>query len=157
MATTMETKLSLGLVSLSLLYFLTFIGSVPLSAAQPEELSSFSFLTKWGSEGAGSGQFMGQNDVDPFQNFVYVADYENDRIQVFDSNGTFVASWGGEGSGDGQIAKASALTVDHNGNIYLVDQSNFRIQKFDHNGNFISTWGSEGEQTDNFCILMYQQ
>jgi hypothetical protein len=37
---------------------------------------------------------MGQNDVDPFQNLVYVAAYENNRIQVFHSNGKFVTSWG---------------------------------------------------------------
>lgn len=79
MATRMEKKLSLGAVSiLSLLTLLTIIGNIPLLATQPgQEQSSFSFVTKCGSEGAGPGQFMGQNDVDPFKNFVYVADYEN--------------------------------------------------------------------------------
>ena len=52
--------------------------------------------------------------------------------------------------GDGQIDKASALTIDRNGNIYLVDESNLRIQKFDHNGNFVTKWGTEGEADGQF-------
>ena len=117
----------------------------------------YEFVTQWGSEGPDPGQFNGQNDVDPFQDNVFVADYDNNRIQIFDSNGKFVTSWGSEGSGDGQIDKASALTIDRNGNIYLVDQSNLRIQKFDHNGNFVTKWGTEGEADGQFYTLTLQQ
>lgn len=106
-----------------------------------------------GFRGFRAGQFNGQNDVDPFKNHVYVADYDNNRIQVFDGNGTHVTNWGSEGEGDGQIDKASALTVDRNGNIYLVDQSNLRVQKFDPDGNYMTKWGTEGEGEDNFYTL----
>ena len=138
---------TVGLSSLSIITIL-ITGAISVVTAQQQQ--QYEFVTKWGSEGSGPGQFNGQNDVDPFMNFVYVADYDNNRIQVFDSNGTFVSSWGSEGDGDGQINKASALTVDRNGNIYLVDQSNFRVQKFDHNGNFVTKWGTEGEADGQF-------
>src|SRR5687768_1992412 len=98
---------AIGLAYLSIIAILMISANSGVSAQQQYE-----FATKWGLEGSGPGQFNGQNDVDPFMNFVYVADYDNNRIQVFDSNGTFVSSWGSEGDEDGQINKASALTVD---------------------------------------------
>ena len=135
-------------ICLSSLFLVTILMAIttPFVNAQQQ----YEFVTQWGSEGPGPGQFNGQNDADPFQDNVFVADYDNNRIQIFDSNGTFVTSWGSEGSGDGQIDKASALTIDRNGNIYLVDQSNLRIQKFDHNGNFVTKWGTEGEADGQF-------
>jgi DNA-binding beta-propeller fold protein YncE len=95
------------------LAFLSIISTLMISAISVvnAQQQQYEFVTQWGSEGSGPGQFNGQNDVDPFKNFVYVADYDNNRIQVFDSNGTFITSWGNEGDEDGQINKASALTV----------------------------------------------
>jgi hypothetical protein len=92
-----KSVLVLCLASLSLISTL-IISTISIVAAQQQ----YEFVTKWGSEGSGPGQFNGQNDVDPFKNFVYVADYDNNRIQVFDSDGTFVTSWGTEGEEDGQ-------------------------------------------------------
>src|SRR5438552_3020378 len=58
--------------------------------------TSGSFLTAWGSEGSGNGQFGGP--VGPFgvaadgSGNVYVADTYNTRIQKFDANGTFLTT-----------------------------------------------------------------
>ena len=54
----------------------------------------YSFVAKWGSLGEGDGQFDGQNDVDFYNGRVYVADYANHRIQIFDPNGNFIAKFG---------------------------------------------------------------
>jgi DNA-binding beta-propeller fold protein YncE len=54
----------------------------------------YSFVTKWGSLGEGDGQFDGQNDVDFYDGRVYVADYANHRIQIFDPHGNFIAKFG---------------------------------------------------------------
>jgi tripartite motif-containing protein 71 len=93
------------------------------------------------------GQFNGQNDVDPFMNFVYVADYDNNRIQVFDSNGTFVTSWGTEGEGDGAV---ESIVIDSNDNIYEADFGNDRIQKFSKDGQFLAKWGTSGSEVGQF-------
>ena len=55
-------------------------------------------MTKWGSYGTGDGQFnypVGVT-VDSSDN-VYVADFNNNRIQKFDSSGTFMTKWGSPG------------------------------------------------------------
>ena len=103
--------------------------------------SDGNFITKWGSEGSGDGQFGRPRGISvDSQGNVYVADSVDDRIQKFDSNGNFITKWGSEGSGDGQFDKPSGIAVDSNGNVYVADSGNDRIQKFDSDGNFITKW-----------------
>ncbi len=110
----------------------------------------FTFVNMWGSFGKGNGRFDGQNDVDAMNGHVYVADYANHRIQVFDTNGNYITKWGTYGEENGQIHKASALTVLPSGKIYLSDQFNYRIQVFTANGTFVTTWGTKGEGDGQF-------
>jgi sugar lactone lactonase YvrE len=110
----------------------------------------FTFVNMWGSFGKGNGRFDGQNDVDPFNGRVYVADYANHRIQVFDTKGNYITKWGTYGEENGQIHKASALTVVPSGNIYLSDQFNYRVQEFSSNGTFVTAWGTKGEGNGQF-------
>ena len=110
----------------------------------------FTFVNMWGSFGKGNGRFDGQNDVDAMNGHVYVADYANHRIQVFDTKGNYITKWGTYGEGNGQIHKASALTVLPSGKIYLSDQFNYRIQVFTANGTFVTTWGTKGEGDGQF-------
>ena len=74
--------------------------------------TAFTYYTKWGSLGEADGQFDGQNDVDFYNGKVYVADYANHRIQIFDPEGNFITKFGEGGEGDGQFHKASALSID---------------------------------------------
>lgn len=114
----------------------------------------------------GDGQFRyPQGLAVDFDGNVYVADFGNDRIQKFDSNGTFLLKWGtscylksdrnnycrdpdGAGplqKGDGQFYRPKGIAVNPNTDeIYVVDKVNDRIQKFDSNGKFLLKWGSWG-------------
>ena len=115
--------------------------------------SNGNFITKWGTEGSGDGQFIypASVGVDSSSGNVYVADQGNYRIQKFDSNGNFITKWGTEGSGDGQLSNPSDIAVESSsGNVYVADANNDRIQKFDSNGNFITKWGSFGSGDDQF-------
>jgi len=63
-------------------------------------------------------------------NRIYVADFENHRIQIFSDEGSFLTTFGEHGTGDGQFERPTDVTIDRNGNIYVVDFGNKRIQKF---------------------------
>ena len=122
--------------------------------------SSGVFITKWGSEGSGDGQFkylgLGDIAVDTSGN-VYVADRTYNRIQKFSSAGVFITKWGSEGFGDGQFNHPEGIAVDASGNVYVADTDNNRIQKFDSSGQFITKWGGiwTGVQgTENSVILL---
>ena len=108
------------------------------------------FLTSWGSEGSGDGQFLGFMSIasDGLDN-IYVADAATYRIQKFDSSGKFLTKWGSKGDGDGQFSAhtddgPAGAAADNQGNVYVNDPGNHRIQKFDSNGKFLTKWGSAG-------------
>ncbi|MYG01203.1 MAG: 6-bladed beta-propeller [Acidobacteriia bacterium] len=56
------------------------------------------FLLDWGSRGIGPGEFgLPHNLVVDGEGQVYITDRDNQRIQVFDSNGKFLEEWEGVG------------------------------------------------------------
>ena len=154
------------------------------------------FISEWGSYCAlhdnnygckidnstgiiGPGQFRyPQGIAIDIEGHVYVADFSNDRIQKFDSNGNFIKTWGsrcnmkwinnsigeckdldGNGpmeKGDGQFLRPKGIAINHITNeVYIVDKSNDRIQKFDSNGNFKLKWGSAGKDDGQFNLPEY--
>lgn len=118
--------------------------ALPASAAA-------SFSMKWGSFGAGPGQFNNPLSVAVAgDGSVYVADHSNQRIQKFDSSGAFLTKWGTYGSGDGQFQNPTGVAVAGDGSVYVVDHYNHRIQKFDSSGAFLTKWGSFGSGDGQF-------
>jgi peptidylamidoglycolate lyase len=75
------------------------------------------FLFQWGTKGAGPGQFDLPHWValDAAGN-VYVADRENQRIQVFDSAGHYMSQWAGK-----QLGRPYAIAIDKHGTAYIAD------------------------------------
>ena len=92
---------------------------------------SFEFLHKWGTYGEEDGQF-----DSPWglaiggDGNVYVADWLNHRIQVFDLQGRFLRKWGTVGEEDGQFSFPVGLAIGGDGNVYVADTENHRIQVF---------------------------
>ena len=76
---------------------------------------------------------------------LYVADYYNDRVQMFPAgsdsatNGITVAGGNGQGSAPDQLAYPTTVYVDTMGSIYVVDQLNNRVQKWSPNPAGISS------------------
>ena len=86
----------------------------------------------WGSTGNGDGQFLTPAGIaiDKDDN-IYVTEIGNNRIQVFDKNGTFITKWGKEGSGNGEFGNLHGIFVDRaTGWVYVADTANNRIQVF---------------------------
>src|SRR5436190_20760937 len=117
----------------------------------PATVAAQSYLTQWGSQGSGNGQFNVPNGVatDASGN-VYVADTRNHRIQKFTDTGTYLMQWGSQGSGNGQFSTPSGVATDAGGNVYIADTSNSRIQKFTGTGTYITKWGSCGSGNGQF-------
>ena len=65
---------------------------------------------------------------------LYVADFYNNRIQMFTEEGSFLTEWGEEGEKIGQLKGPTDITVDDQGGIYVVDWGNHRIQVLHLNG-----------------------
>ncbi|MBI4739424.1 hypothetical protein HY772_07840, partial [Candidatus Woesearchaeota archaeon] len=109
------------------------------------------FLFKWGSLGAGDGQFYNPMGVAVDKNGdVYVSDSYNHRIQVFTSDGTFIKKWGALGTGDGQFSYPMGLALNNNGDVYVTEYGNHRIQVLASDGTFIRKWGSYGSGDGQF-------
>ena len=114
------------------------------------------FLLQWGKRGTGPGEFgLPHNLVVDAKGRVYVTDRDNQRVQVFESNGRFVTEWTGTGgvSGlaitkdqkiwtggilrelDGKILGKLSVTGAHgvavadSGDVYLAQLSGI-VQKF---------------------------
>jgi NHL repeat-containing protein len=76
--------------------------------------SDGTFIKTWGRMGPEQGNFRDPHDlyVGGSKGYVYVADRQNNRIQVFDQDGNFIAAWR-------QFGQPSSVYVDKNNNIYV--------------------------------------
>src|ERR1035437_3360619 len=119
--------------------------SIGLISTSITHAQAYTFVTKWGSGGAGPGLFSSPWGIatDSSGN-VYVADTLNDRIQKFDNNGTYLLQWGSGGAGNGTFYSPYGVAVDSLGNVYVADTSNNLIQKFNSSGTYITQWGGGG-------------
>lgn len=113
------------------------------------------FVKSWGARGTGDNEFKSAHGiaVDASGN-VYVADRGNNRIQVFDNNGTFKSSitTGGDPEaicitpGAHQYLFSSnsnaANDLDHGGEIYKLELSGTVVGKFGQAGKGLRDFGS---------------
>jgi DNA-binding beta-propeller fold protein YncE len=160
-----------GTLSLAVLMAAVLWIAVPASAS-----ADLSFC----SPGAGAGQCNKPEGVavDSSSGRVYVTDGANNRVDVFEADGTFVFAfgWGVDtgaaelqtctaasecraglgGSANGQFHRPRAIAVDNDGaspsqhDVYVFDSLNFRVEKFGPEGNFTLKFGSPGSGEGQF-------
>src|SRR2546422_9757840 len=111
--------------------------SVTLATAQKDNIV-VEFASSFGSGGSENGQFAVPQGIalDKSGN-IYVVDQNNNRVEIFDSNGNFVSELGTFGSGDGQINDPTRIAVDKSGNIYVTDKNNDRVEIFNAQKNVV--------------------
>lgn len=61
---------------------------------------------------------------------VFVADFDNHRVQEFAPDGTFLSSFGERGGGAGQFRHAIAVDVAADGSVFVADFLNNRVHKW---------------------------
>jgi DNA-binding beta-propeller fold protein YncE len=109
------------------------------------------FALKWGGLGTSSGRFhVPAGIATDLSGHVYVADFNNHRVQKFTNDGVWLTSWGSLGKLDGQLESPSAIAVDKLGHVYVADSYNYRICKFTDSGTFLLSWGSFGNEPGRF-------
>ena len=154
------------------LLFFSAIASSQMVFAEPE------FEEEFGSFGTGDGKFKGPSGLalDTGSNLLFVADTDNDRIQIIDVNGNcddnddeyladdicFVDEFGDEGNGEGEFRSPSAIALDTGRDLlYIADSGNDRIQIIDVDGNcgsdelandvcFVDEFGTSGNGEGEF-------
>jgi sugar lactone lactonase YvrE len=73
------------------------------------------FVKEWGTLGSGPGQFMQPHSLAmDSQGRLFVADRSNNRIQIFDQEGTLLDTWY-------QFSRISGLFIDANDVLYAAD------------------------------------
>ena len=112
------------------------------------------FLAHWGSTGAGQGQFAGVKAIaiDARDN-VYVADYGNKRIQVFDTQGVFKSEFAGVGTPRAMCVTTGPtqyLYISHTGDEDGMEDA--AIYKVQLDGKVIGRFGSAGKLTKQFGL-----
>lgn len=76
------------------------------------------------------------------QGRIYVPDFSNHRIQIFNADGTHYSSFGSNGNGNDEFDCPSSVAINpSNQDFYIVDQCNQRIQVYNNDFIYKATLG----------------
>lgn len=106
----------------------------------------------FGKRGTGDGEFETPTGVAvDARGDILVADTDNHRVQVFDSQGKFKFAFGKRGNADGEFYKPSHIAIDAKERLYITDTGNNRVQIFDAKGKHLASFGSVGSKPGLFA------
>lgn len=99
---------------------------------------NLNYLEEWGSEGEGKGQFILPHGITTDRNgWVYVADRNKWRVQIFNADGTYQCQWT-------HIGRPSNIVCTQDGYFFTCDAKNGRVTKIDEAGKIIGFFGIPG-------------
>jgi DNA-binding beta-propeller fold protein YncE len=115
------------------------------------DLATGSLLHSFGGEGTAQGKFKYPTSVavGP-EGFLYVVDQLNNRIQLFEDDGTFVDTFGEIGDSPGSFTRPKGIAVDEVGLIYIVDHAFNNVQLFDVDFTLLTFIGEGGDRPGAF-------
>ncbi len=102
------------------------------------------FIKYIGSKGRGQGQVIGPQYLaeDEYEN-IYVTDFGNSRVVVFDAEGNGLLYFGGKTSNFSGLKSPTGIVVSH-GRVFVADSVKGGIYEFDRSGNFIGLLVNDG-------------
>ncbi len=104
------------------------------------------YLLSWGEPGTGPGQFRLPHNVwVDKQERVWIPDRENNRIQIFDSEGKLLNIWADQ-------IRPTDLFIDDEDIVYVSDLAD-RVSIYTIDGKLLSQWASEGTDKDKALFL----
>lgn len=107
--------------------------------------SNGKFLTQWGKPGTGRGEFdLPHTIVIDKKGRVLVGDRENDRVQVFDSEGKLLDVWNG--------FAPFGLELDAQGTLFVADGRANKVLQVSPAGRVVGAWGRKGDKPGEFNL-----
>ncbi len=106
------------------------------------DLSTSTLIEIYGAPGSGKRMFRY-----PFlltldrENYLYIVDVINTRVQILNPDGLFVTAIGGWGVEKGELFRPKGVAIDRDGRVYVSDSYMGVIQVFDPTGEFYSALG----------------
>ena len=103
-------------------------------------------VLQWGRHGKGNGEFSAcvgiaiGNDDD-----VYTAEFRNQRVQKFTSDGKFLGAFPVQ-------PHAGGLAVDPRGNVYVAHWNSNKLAAYSPSGNLLREWGGKGTGDGQFRL-----
>ncbi|MCH2203583.1 MAG: peptidyl-alpha-hydroxyglycine alpha-amidating lyase family protein [Fuerstiella sp.] len=103
------------------------------------------FLTSWGVPGTGPGEFnLPHTIVTASDGRVIVGDRMNNRIQVFDADGTHLEIWDG--------FTPFGLEFDCDGFLWVAEGKNHKLLRLGQSGAVLQSWGGPGNGLGEFDV-----
>ncbi|MFC2025245.1 peptidyl-alpha-hydroxyglycine alpha-amidating lyase family protein [Chloroflexota bacterium] len=110
--------------------------------------SDGALVLSWGEPGYGPGQFrLPHNIWVDKEERVWVADRENNRIQIFSAQGEFINQWT-------DLSRPSDIFIDDDGNVYVSEMSR-RVSIFTIDGKLLARWGSRQEEDKQTGLFIW--
>lgn len=112
-----------------------FFNAARISLFLPDGATGYRFDRSIGQEGSGDGEFSAPTGLAfDAAGRLYVADSNNDRVQVLAPDGSggyaYQSQFGSSGSGDGEFRTPSGVVVSDGGQVLVTDFGNNRLQLF---------------------------
>jgi len=108
------------------------------------------FITQWGTRGTGTGEFFAAHSIEIDSNDrLYVADRENMRIEMFDTDGKFLDQWT-------YTAMVCGIYLHSDGFMWMTSGFDGEFGKIDmSNGTLLGSMGSPGMGNGQFGEAHY--
>lgn len=132
-------------IAIGLAFFVLGLSLMPRDASAAIAVPDFGAY--FGGYGQSDGQMRSPRAVavNPSNGNLYVTDYFNRRIVVFNSEGVWQFNFGSQGSGDGQLNLPTDIAISDDGQkVFVLDYFNNRIQIFNPDGIYQSQIPSTG-------------
>ncbi len=107
-------------------------------------------VNRIGGYGWDSYSFDSPSDIFTNTLNIYIADKNNDRIQIYDKDLNFLSSFSTKDNENIQFRYPTGVAVYSQGDLFILDSDNSRILKFDLRGDFITTIG--GIESGNYVL-----
>jgi len=108
-------------------------------------------LLAFGKEGEAEGELCRPWGVAcDKEGFIIIADRSNNRIQIFNPDGSLHHRFGSAGTRPGQFDRPAGVASDQLGRIIVADKDNHRIQVFTFDGTFLFKFGEKGNKNGQF-------